>query len=331
VFSKAFRIVVFATPVRAVSILMAFTQFSPSDKQCALADFKRVADERCPGHVNGFSNEAPVNDPVLEDESDPTRKEFFASGAENWLSVLEDLTFPSVSLPLSMDMATAFAQGKLSAQQHNALAHAIDDTLAEKGWPQVFVKLSTRSPKDAPQILQKASATFIDRGGLSLAANERCALFSDLVQENFSVSSGNEAVDLLLASERIHEDCAYAIEAQNYDELGVHIVLRRWDGAIPSSNEFRGIVWQGKMNAVSQYYHPLYFPQLEGVRATIVQDLGFVFDKIEPKLREAGFSNYIIDFAWLGPDKVRVIEVNPFDGVSLGTMAASTCLFSWEF
>merc|ERR1711862_237569 len=51
---------------------------------------------------------------------------------------------------------------------------------------------------------------------------------------------------------------------------------------------------------------------------------------MQPRLSAAGFENYLVDLAWLGPGNVRVIEVNPFDGIGLGTMAGSTCLFLWS-
>lgn len=38
----------------------------------------------------------------------------------------------------------------------------------------------------------------------------------------------------------------------------------------------------------------------------------------------------MLDFAWLGPGDVRVVEINPFDGAELGTMKASTCMFTWD-
>jgi len=37
-----------------------------------------------------------------------------------------------------------------------------------------------------------------------------------------------------------------------------------------------------------------------------------------------------VDFAWLEPGKVVVVELNPFDGVCLGTFPASTGLFLWD-
>jgi len=38
----------------------------------------------------------------------------------------------------------------------------------------------------------------------------------------------------------------------------------------------------------------------------------------------------IIDFAWLAPNDVIIVELNPFDGMCLGTFPASTGLFLWD-
>lgn len=271
---------------------------------------------------------APVA--AAQEDENTARREFFASGVESWLPILGDLTFPSVSLTLSCEAACALAGAASGYSAGDELARAIDAALAERKWAQAFVKLSTRAPKDAPQILEKAAITFAQQGGALLPANERCALFSTLVQQNFCISSGLEAVELLAASERIREDCAWATAAADFDELGLHIVLRRWDGAMPPSREFRGIVWKGKMHAISQYYHALHFPELQELRSLIADELVAVHTSLQANLHTAGFDNCIIDFAWLGKGDIKVIELNPFDGVGLGTMAASTCLFRWD-
>lgn len=283
--------------------------------------------------VSAPSAEVPE---LSEEGQQAVRAEFFAAGVESWLPLLGDLSFPSVSLPLSREACAALARvcseggssSALDALDGGALERAMDSLLAEKGWPAAFVKLSTRSPKDAPQILAKAKADFQARDGLSVPSlSERARIFSELVQNHFSVSGGREACELLAASTRVREDLEYALEAPRYEELGLHIVLRRWDGPIPVANEFRGIVWAGQMNAVGQYYYSLVFPELEALRGQIERDLQEVYEGLRTKLNEAGFSYCIIDFAWLGPKDVRVIEVNAFNGVTLGCLAQSTGLF----
>lgn len=267
----------------------------------------------------------------IDDEENRSRLEFFATGVENWSSILGDLTFPSEYLTLSREEASALANPlSKHADNDDVIAKRVDAALANLGWSQAFVKLSTRAPKDSPQILDRAKVAFEQQGGTSLPANDRCILFSTLVQENFCMHNGSEAVALLATSERIREDCAWALAAPSFEELCVQIVLRRWDGAIPPASEFRGIAWKGQMHAISQYYHPLHFPELDALRPLIETDLREVFNSLQERLSADGFESCIIDFAWLGKGNVKVIELNPFDGIGLGTMAASTCLFKWD-
>ncbi|CAK0857841.1 unnamed protein product [Prorocentrum cordatum] len=186
------------------------------------------------------------------------------------------------------------------------------------------------SPKDAPKILERAREAFRAREGSQLPLQERARLLAELVQQQFGVSSGAEALELLTSSARVREDLEYALEAPCYEELKLHVVLRRYDGALPIASEFRGIVWGGALNALGQYYHPLVFPELQGQRERIERDLREVHKNLQPKLSADGFTHCIIDFAWLGPGKVRVIEINPFDGVALGCFPGSTGLFRWD-
>jgi len=266
-----------------------------------------------------------------EEEQHRIRRDFFAAGLERWLPLVADLSFPSASLPLPREACAALlAAGEATSAAATGLARDIDEAMAERGWDRVFVKLSTRSPKDAPQILERAAEAFRDRGGPLLPLQERARLLAELVQQQFGVSSGAEAVALLTSSARVREDLEYSLEAPCYEELSLHVVLRRYDGAIPIANEFRGIVWDGSLNALGQYYHPLVFPELEGQRGRIESDLRALHESLQPKLSAAGFTHCIIDFAWLGPGNVRIIEINPFDGVALGCFPGSTGLFRWD-
>jgi len=276
--------------------------------------------------------------PILAEDLDEEaqqriRKEFFAAGLENWLHLLGERSFATTSLPLSREACVALARalpGDAGSFDGGALERQVDAELARLGWSQAFVKLSTRSPKDSPQILEKAATEFHARGGPELPLNERARLFAELVQQRFCVDSGREAVELLTSSERVREDLEYALEAPEYDELGLHIVLRRWDGPIPIANEFRGIVWEGQLHAVGQYYHSLTFPELLPQRAEIEADIRTTYGELRPALGGAGFTHCIVDFAWMGPGHVKVIEINPFDGLALGCFPVSTGLFRWD-
>lgn len=84
------------------------------------------------------------------------------------------------------------------------------------------------------------------------------------------------------------------------------------------------------MNALGQYYHPLVFPDILQQKERIEADIRAVHDELQPRLTEHGFKHYIIDFAWLAPGEVKIIELNPFDGVVLGCFPGSTGLFLWD-
>jgi hypothetical protein len=70
----------------------------------------------------------------------------------------------------------------------------------------------------------------------------------------------------------------------------------------------------GKLNALSQYNHPVHWPVLVEKQQDILSRINsFFYNEVEPKLREK-FDDYVIDFALLGDDLEHpwVIELNPF-------------------
>ena len=68
-----------------------------------------------------------------------------------------------------------------------------------------------------------------------------------------------------------------------------------------------------------------------GRAALVMRDCQATFNAPAVKAAVARLGGHcIVDFAWLGPGEVIVIELNPFDGVCLGTFPASTGLFLWD-
>lgn len=275
-------------------------------------------------------------------ENHPSTKAAFDAGVSTWLPIFGDITFITESLPLSRNDCVSFSEffsaGASQARLgiRDALASRIDVRLAELGWEKVFVKLSTRSPKDAPQIFEKAVAQFQAQVGPDENDhNKRCRLLFDLVQQNYSVASGTEALELLTSSKRVREDIEEVLKVDGFESLDFGIQLRRWDRPLPIHSEFRSIAWKGQMNAIWQYYHAFHFPELEAQRESIAADLLDVYNERRARLGDVGLESCVLDFAWLGPreevgaDNVRVIEVNPFDGEMLGVNDASMGLFKW--
>ena len=60
------------------------------------------------------------------------------------------------------------------------------------------------------------------------------------------------------------------------------------------------------MNCMGQYFHPLYFPELQDKKEQIAADCLSLFDKIKDSLP---VPNALVDFAWLGPGQVATIHL----------------------
>merc|ERR1712048_9706 len=158
---------------------------------------------------------------------------------------------------------------------------------------------------------------------------------SEEVTRAGAVCDGATALEMLLDSERIFEDLEYALrgpkEANLATGFGVSLVARAWDPRLSLQSEFRGIVWGGKLTCLCQYFHPLFFPELMDLKGKIEADCCELFRRatVQTAVQSLG-GHCIVDFAWLGPGEVIIVELNPFDGVCLGTFPASTGLFLWE-
>lgn len=257
----------------------------------------------------------------------------------------------------------------------------VDALLADRFPRGAFVKLSTRSPKDSKTIFRKAEAAFRERvasgdvpvaspaapvaaggaGGAGGAAasgeaadadaasaavlNARLVAFSEEMVKAAVVRSGAEAVTLLLDSQRVAEDLAYAFE-EGPAAAPISLVVRGFDTRMRPQCEFRAFVWDGKLTALGQYWHSLCFPELQDarLREQVAADVAELFDSIKGGLP---VPNAMLDVAWLGlgaptrdtkdsaddaiadgAAKALLVEVNPLmEG--LGSFAGSTGLFSY--
>lgn len=193
----------------------------------------------------------------------------------------------------------------------------------------VFVKTSCRSAKDAPanqKNLVKYYANFLAQADDNSDHSKiMCMLKAGL--EVMKVRTAEEAVELLLRSERVAEDMSLALDAhsKNPGTWFQNLIARQWRD-IDIDMEFRGFVHKGKLNALSQYNYICFFPRLVDMKDKICQVIRTFFDtKIQEKLSTT-FDSYIIDFALLGdyPYEIMVIELNPF------LCSTDGCLFSWK-
>jgi hypothetical protein len=277
-----------------------------------------------------------------------TREYFFDAAVDKWYDQISDCTFRSHFVTITEDegreiirhwRANQGATVEVSTLDRlSDLAARIDTAIRNHFSPEagVFVKLSTRSPKDSFTVFRKAEIAFtarLDADGNVMGTHEgvsrdnsRLVAFSEEMVRAAAVHNGHEALTILLDSWRVAEDLIYAIE-EGDSSKPVTVVIREWFPEMTPLCEFRAFIWDRRMNAVGQYWHSLYFPSLQdpALRANIAQDLHTFFEKIGPSLP---VPNSMLDLAWLGPGRVLLVEVNPL-AEGLGSFRGSTGLFDY--
>lgn len=231
-----------------------------------------------------------------EGAADVTRDYFFKAAVDKWYEDLKAFTFESHFTPIGPEEAHAVVSSWKAARDADieaaasgsaiplvtipaALEGLIErvDAILREHFPSpegVFVKLSTRSPKDSRALLRRATAAY--RGQLDAAGNipgappdgphqdnARLVALSEEMVRAASIRTGREAVALLLDSDRVGEDLMYAFDEEGKAAAPVTLVIRSWDARIRPQCEFRGFVWEGRLTCIGQYWHSLHFPELE--------------------------------------------------------------------
>lgn len=204
-----------------------------------------------------------------------------------------------------------------------------------------FVKLSTRS--HSKKAFARAVEAYRSRVRTERLAskNDKWIALNEEVTKSVAVSSAKQAIELFLDSERVFQDLEYALkgppslsntgcEGEGKD-WNISLVARAWDPRLTPASEFRAICWDGKLTCLGQYFHPLWFPELAAKKSRIEQDIRTTMASpgVTKAIARLG-GHCIVDLAWLGDGEVVIIELNPFDGVCLGTFPASTGLFLWD-
>lgn len=262
-------------------------------------------------------------------------RKYFASAADQWMFIpgLAAWTFQTEFLELPVEAARDLLAGQASTCASMSVAASINKCMQQKGWSLAFCKLTTFSPKDSPLVLREAAerlAALPPASGPGLLQQ-----LNNAMTESLCVADGQKAVRLLASSARVKSDLDEALASAPGAPPVPNLCLRRWDGALPIYSEFRGFVWEGKLNAVGQYVYNLYFEELQDDQRLrcIERDIREAWAELGPLLVPMQ-PTCIIDFAW-DPEgfswadgkKVVLIEVNPFDGVDLGMGELTTGIF----
>jgi hypothetical protein len=289
---------------------------------------------------------------------------------QNWYPWLKDHTFATIFLPLPVELAQAITSYKdktVTADAEKSLtrkfapkipesvrssletklariANLIDNAKAELTQNTdsgLFVRLSSRSPKDLISVrLYDAYLAEMQREMSRNSSAAENALWQKIVFTRASglalrVSDGQEAVSLLVNSQRVYEDLAMSLklhqpnrddstDSSHQQEWTQELVVRKWEN-IQQEWEFRAFVYGGKLTACTQYNVGLYVPLLVEKRLETAQRVQNFWSQTIHPLLEQHIQTYVVDFA-VDPhsDKIWVVEINNPPPV------AGTALFDWE-
>ena len=146
--------------------------------------------------------------------------------------------------------------------------------------------------------------------------------FFEVGFQSLRVHDADGAMQLLLASERVHTDLYDVLLAGSLEEMKV--AIRRWEPLLRQEYEFRAFVKAGQLTAISQYNPYCFFPEQVAAHDELIATLeGFWSTRVADLLAPL-YEDYVIDLAVLANGDCCVVELNPFEPQTGGG------LFVWE-
>ena len=217
-----------------------------------------------------------------------------------------------------------------------------------------FVRLSTRSPKDAvalvPRLREQLVAALRERfallpplvGGGAPDRNAQLCALDGCMCDLMAVADGAQAFELIMHSERCVSDLRRMLEhRESLPTWDLQLIVRE-HVRLPPSSEYRCFVRGGELCAVSQYFASSYFaPVAAGAAATQARIEQFFEQHCKGAL---GLEDCILDLALMPePGAAEAAETAeaageaaaPLGGVwliELNPYAPTTgaCLFDWQ-
>jgi len=296
-----------------------------------LKKVKEIHDCSAP-KLTGFISEAEIK---------AYQSSVLASNFENWYDAIQGHTFPSAICPIPCNLMQLFVdvyprvekwlaerpgraadwaeiQTKLTVEERDVLNSAAKKLrlvmeLQMKGSDGVFVKTSSRSAKDAPIVKKEFKDIYLSLvnsiGSAAPSFNEKLICMLHAATQCLKMKNVQQVLTSFLLSERIWQDMRIALEHK--DSVPEHFIVRQWVD-LDCELEFRGFVYSGSLNALSQYNHIILSTKVLKHKDEYCSSiLKFFNDELRDRLIQKGFTNYIIDFA-ITSDRIWVIELNPF-------------------
>jgi hypothetical protein len=200
--------------------------------------------------------------------------------------------------------------------------------MAELNCNGAFVRLSSRSPKDA------VSSALYDlylreRDDLHKSGHPQDAVTDKIAYNRANVrvlrvTSGKQALFFFINSNRVREDLQALVKLTTLpdSEPLTQIVIRKWEEILPEF-EYRAFIYNSKITAITQYYKTTYVPEMVALKESLQNRMiSFFEENIKGRIPT---TDYVVDFA-VDPhsDTIWVVEINNPPPV------AGQALFDWD-
>ncbi|ELP88860.1 hypothetical protein EIN_475520 [Entamoeba invadens IP1] len=228
----------------------------------------------------------------------------------------------------------------------------IDAEISQAHWNGYFVRLGTRSPKDA--FTEKMFFDFSKN--LKMLFTARIESYHGQIPENwaktFSVydymdyskarfscwkcKTSEEALSLFTNSDRVLNDIERILKLEIDPQKFEVLALREWCDELDPWYEFRAVVYKDNLTALTQYDSRFVLDNViqnpkeveDVVKTFFTKEFKRNFCEKRDKLQEEErkrLESYVIDFAYLQKTKtVKVVEINSFCSL------CGVSLFKWE-
>lgn len=280
--------------------------------------------------------------PTICDSSETYIQLMKETFVERYIEEIKSHTFASAFVALTRECARAVLTND-RATLSSTLEPLLDAAKRDLNVDKVFVRLSSRSPKDAPLFLASFPA-LLDRVRAKMLHSDspvsRAFALQIAATLAMGASSGAEAVDLLVASHRIRDDLQQFVDGNLGDDFRVCVREFRH---LPLEFELRAFVYNRRITAITQYNPYLFFPLLVKHKEAVVAR---VEEMVTQTLPQIALDHCVLDLALVraqadderdfflgqqqseeeldvGAFRVMIVELNPF------AEFAGEGLFNW--
>eukprot|EP00466_Bigelowiella_natans_P011041 jgi/Bigna1/90870/estExt_fgenesh1_pg.C_810086 len=248
----------------------------------------------------------------------PSPKSSSLTASTVWFK-LNDEELKVIQALCSMKLAENMGMGRMRMKAKELrvsyqLECKIDDMIRRNGGGAYFLRLSTRSPKDAIAVKEEEQ-------GESDAERLKAKINS------LKISTGEQALGLLARSQRVFTDISlhFQYRVKGTSSGSLCLILREFLDDLPQDHEFRCFIHKKCITAISQYDPKYVFSALQN--RIYVEKLRNIIIKFHEKVAKAlPFDSYVMDVAVLPDMTCTLIEMNPFGA----HLSSGSALFHWE-